>query len=168
MAALALRDAVLRLRRDGAFVAVPLWRVNEDPVGPHPVGSYEIWCPSEAFVNVFSYLCQHHGNLRYACIPLPDPKGLIVSSILVHPLTRDEVSPLSRIAPSQTFNPAFLLTEEVSLVSFIKRWWQTACHFFHITTGTMPTVMRGSEHPSHWTCQCCQFTVQFCHFSMPA
>jgi hypothetical protein len=37
-AALDLRDAVLRLRRDGAFVAVPLFRVNEQPMGPHPVG----------------------------------------------------------------------------------------------------------------------------------
>lgn len=64
-AALALRDAVLRLRRDGklkqqdhsyemdvkvaladalptgAFVAVPLFRVNKSPIGPHPAGSYE-------------------------------------------------------------------------------------------------------------------------------
>jgi len=38
--ALALRDAVLRLRRDGAFIAVPLWRVNEGPIGPHPAGVY--------------------------------------------------------------------------------------------------------------------------------
>jgi len=37
-AALKLRDAVLKLRRDGAFVAVPLHRVNLGPVGPHPVG----------------------------------------------------------------------------------------------------------------------------------
>lgn len=37
-AALQLRDAVLRLRRDGAFIAVPLFRVNTDPIGPHPVG----------------------------------------------------------------------------------------------------------------------------------
>ncbi|KAG8764240.1 hypothetical protein FRC11_011256 [Ceratobasidium sp. 423] len=36
-AALALRDAILRLRRDGAFVAVPLYRVNTAPIGPHPV-----------------------------------------------------------------------------------------------------------------------------------
>jgi len=71
-AALQLRDAVLRLRRDGAFVAVPLFRVNEAPIGPHPVGSYEIWCPAESFSSVFSYLCQHRGDL----------------SILVHPLTR--------------------------------------------------------------------------------
>ncbi|KAG8885973.1 hypothetical protein FRB97_008511 [Tulasnella sp. 331] len=73
-AALTLRDAVLRLRRDGAFVAVPLWRVNEDPVGPHPVGSYEIWCPLESFASVYSYLALNRGNL----------------SILIHPLTRDE------------------------------------------------------------------------------
>ena len=38
-AALELRDAVLRLRRDGAFVAVPLFRVNTGPQGPHPVGT---------------------------------------------------------------------------------------------------------------------------------
>ena len=85
-AALELRDAVLRLRRDGAFVAVPLWRVNLSPIGPHPVGtymrlslrvvppranspywlgSYEIWCPSESFASVFSYLCMNRGDLRY-------------------------------------------------------------------------------------------------------
>jgi DOPA 4,5-dioxygenase len=64
-AALALRDAVLRLRLAGkhaspacnllqdslmggvlgAFVAVPLWRVNEYPMGPHPAGSYEVSIP---------------------------------------------------------------------------------------------------------------------------
>ncbi|KAF6758199.1 DOPA-like domain-containing protein [Ephemerocybe angulata] len=72
-AALKLRDAVLRLRRDGAFVAVPLFRVNLEPMGPHPVGSYEIWTPSETFSSVFSYLALYRGDL----------------SILVHPLTRD-------------------------------------------------------------------------------
>ncbi|KAI0668406.1 DOPA-like domain-containing protein [Trametes maxima] len=73
-AALELRDAVLRLRRDGAFVAVPLFRVNTDPIGPHPVGSYEIWVPSESFVSVYSYLVLNRGDL----------------SVLVHPLTREE------------------------------------------------------------------------------
>ncbi|KAF8528151.1 DOPA-like domain-containing protein [Hysterangium stoloniferum] len=72
--ALALRDAVLRLRRDGAFVAVPLYRVNMSPKGPHPAGSYEIWCPSESFASVFSYLSLNHGSL----------------SVLVHPLTEKE------------------------------------------------------------------------------
>ncbi|KAJ3538522.1 hypothetical protein NM688_g6510 [Phlebia brevispora] len=73
-AALELRDAVLRLRREGAFIAVPLFRVNTDPIGPHPVGSYEIWCPSESFTSVYSYLCLNRGNL----------------SILVHPLTTEQ------------------------------------------------------------------------------
>ncbi|KAF7777649.1 hypothetical protein Agabi119p4_3721 [Agaricus bisporus var. burnettii] len=73
-AALKLRDAVLRLRRDGAFVAVPLFRVNTNPIGPHPVGSYEIWCPAETFSAVFSYMCLNRGNL----------------SVLIHPLTREE------------------------------------------------------------------------------
>jgi len=73
-AAHALRNAVLSLRRDGAFVAVPLFRVNHEPMGPHPVGSYEIWVPSESFASVFSYLALNRGNL----------------SILVHPLTREQ------------------------------------------------------------------------------
>ena len=72
-AALALRDAVLRLRRDGAFVAVPLFRVNTSPIGPHPAGSYEIWCPRESFAAVYSYLTLHRGDL----------------SVLVHPLTQE-------------------------------------------------------------------------------
>ncbi|POS77135.1 dopa 4,5-dioxygenase [Diaporthe helianthi] len=73
-AALALRDAVLRLRRDGAFVAVPLFRVNHYPMGPHPAGSYEIWVPDSSFSDVFFYLSANRGNL----------------SILVHPLTADQ------------------------------------------------------------------------------
>jgi Dopa 4,5-dioxygenase family len=47
-AALELRDAVLRLRRGGAFVAVPLWRVNLEPIGPHPVGESWISFPHAA------------------------------------------------------------------------------------------------------------------------
>ncbi|KAF8232551.1 hypothetical protein L208DRAFT_1423093 [Tricholoma matsutake] len=80
-AALELRDAVLRLRRDGAFVAVPLFRVNTEPIGPHPVGSYEIWVPSETFAAVFSYLCMNSGQLsdhetRNAWIGPPFPLDL--------------------------------------------------------------------------------------------
>jgi len=72
-AALELRDAVLKLRRDGAFVAVPLLRVDAKPFGPHTIGSYEIWVPAESFVSVYSYLCLNRGEL----------------SVLVHPLTRE-------------------------------------------------------------------------------
>ncbi|KAG4436098.1 hypothetical protein IFR05_008418 [Cadophora sp. M221] len=73
-AALALRDAVLRLRRDGAFVAVPLHRVNKYPIGPHPAGSYEIWVPDSSFSDVYFYLASNRGNL----------------SVLVHPLTSNQ------------------------------------------------------------------------------
>ncbi|KAM3482317.1 hypothetical protein BB8028_0007g02140 [Beauveria bassiana] len=73
-AALALRDAVLKLRRDGAFVAVPLHRVNEYPIGPHPAGSYEIWVPDSSFSDVFFYLATNRGNL----------------SVLIHPLTEQQ------------------------------------------------------------------------------
>ena len=110
--ALQLRDAVLRLRRDGVFVAVPLFRVNTDPIGPHPVGqqifwiwrsqerligvsigSYEIWCPSETFSSVFSYLSMHRGNLRCASsfLGFSTIHQLENYSILIHPLTRDQV-----------------------------------------------------------------------------
>ena len=37
-AALALRNAILRLRHQGVFVAVPLAIVHSEPHGPHPVG----------------------------------------------------------------------------------------------------------------------------------
>ncbi|CAK5281036.1 unnamed protein product [Mycena citricolor] len=105
--ALELRDAVLRLRRDGAFIAVPLFRVNTDPIGPHPAGkhdvqlervenlnpagscSYEVWAPSETFASLFSYLALHRGPL----------------SILVHPLTREEVSVYPALESRSQFSP---------------------------------------------------------------
>ncbi|KAF4614916.1 hypothetical protein D9613_003347 [Agrocybe pediades] len=93
-AALKLRDSVLRLRRDGAFIAVPLFRVNTAPMGPHPVGSYEIWVPSETFSSVFSYLCINRGSLRFDFrISLYLPSFELTSvlfSILVHPITREQ------------------------------------------------------------------------------
>ena len=55
--ALELRDAVLRLRRDGAFVAVPLFRINTAPIGPHPVGEPSCggiaYCPQSFTVTTF-------------------------------------------------------------------------------------------------------------------
>jgi len=72
--ALELRDAILSLRSQGAFVAVPLYRVNYGPIGPHTIGSYEVWCPTESFASVFSYMTLYRGDL----------------SVLIHPLTREE------------------------------------------------------------------------------
>ncbi|KAI6144016.1 DOPA-like domain-containing protein [Pisolithus tinctorius] len=65
-AALELRDCLFfGYAETGAFVA------------PHgtPPRSYEIWVPSTSFAPVFSYLCQNRGKL----------------SILIHPLTKEEV-----------------------------------------------------------------------------
>ncbi|KAG9001592.1 hypothetical protein FRB93_012018 [Tulasnella sp. JGI-2019a] len=94
-AALDLRAAVLRLRRDGAFIAVPLFRVNDGPMGPHPIGSYEIWCPMESFASVYSYLALNRGDLRlvslYAWLNMRGLMTIVKFSIFIHPLTRDEV-----------------------------------------------------------------------------
>jgi DOPA 4,5-dioxygenase len=67
---------VLALRKTGVFAAVPLERVNTAPIGPHPAGIYEIWVPKESFAAVFSFLSLNHWAL----------------SVLVHPLTRQEVA----------------------------------------------------------------------------
>ena len=65
-AALELRDAVLRLRRDGAFVAVPLFRVNTDPIGPHPVGMC-MGTPDSLVVQVTALHAQV--RTRYGALP---------------------------------------------------------------------------------------------------
>ncbi|KAJ4483753.1 DOPA-like domain-containing protein [Lentinula aciculospora] len=91
-AALQLREAVLRLRLDGAFVAVPHFRVNEGPVGPHPVGSYEVWVLNETFASTFSYLCQNRGDLSILIIPLSKDQYRDYSSRATwmgHPLPLD-------------------------------------------------------------------------------
>lgn len=74
-AALKLRDRLLDLTKKKFFHVVPLERVNMAPIGPHPIGSYEVWCPREHFSRVYSWFLLHHGEL----------------SILVHPLTKEEV-----------------------------------------------------------------------------
>ncbi len=48
---------------------VPL--VNNDPIGPHPVGSYEVWTPKESIAEALSFFMLRRGEL----------------SILLHPLT---------------------------------------------------------------------------------
>ncbi|KAI8073865.1 DOPA-like domain-containing protein [Gongronella butleri] len=70
-AALDLRNRVLQLVRDGYFKVVPLHRVNFEPIGPHPIGSYEVWAPKEYFAEAFSFFTLNRGEL----------------SILIHPLT---------------------------------------------------------------------------------
>lgn len=73
--ALSLRDDILRLTKEGYFHAVPLETYNDVPRGPHPIGSYEVWCPKERFSRTYSYFAMNRREL----------------SVLVHPLTREEV-----------------------------------------------------------------------------
>ncbi|KAI8344083.1 DOPA-like domain-containing protein [Chlamydoabsidia padenii] len=70
-AALELRSRIMKLIKEGYFKLVPLARVNDQPIGPHPVGSFEVWCPTEYFSRAFSFFTLHRGDL----------------SILIHPLT---------------------------------------------------------------------------------
>ncbi|CEO95011.1 unnamed protein product (mitochondrion) [Plasmodiophora brassicae] len=56
------------------FIGVPL-HLNTKPVGPHPVGSCEVWCPREYFARAYSWFALNRGPL----------------SILIHPLTRHEL-----------------------------------------------------------------------------
>ena len=52
---------------------IPLF--NEAPIGPHPCGSYEVWCPKESMAQALSFFMLRRGEL----------------SILLHPLTPHEI-----------------------------------------------------------------------------
>lgn len=73
--AMELRDKIIKLIEDGFFHPVPNPRVNTEPRGPHLVGSYNVWCPKEHFPRLYSFFLLHRGD----------------HSVLVHPLTREEV-----------------------------------------------------------------------------
>lgn len=47
-------------------------RFNENPVGPHPVGSFEIWCPAEYLAPVLAWLMQRRRGLTMLLHPLGD------------------------------------------------------------------------------------------------
>ena len=70
-AAWALRDTV-----DAELAGhVKIGRFNEGPVGPHPVGSYELAFSPASFAEVVSWLTLNHGSL----------------DVLVHPNTDHEL-----------------------------------------------------------------------------
>ncbi|KFH66910.1 hypothetical protein MVEG_07435 [Podila verticillata NRRL 6337] len=48
-------------------------RVNPGPIGPHVLGSFEVWCPIEGFARLFSWFIINRGK----------------HSVLVHPLTKE-------------------------------------------------------------------------------
>ncbi|RUS29214.1 DOPA-like domain-containing protein [Jimgerdemannia flammicorona] len=68
-----LREKILKLVDKGFFHIVPLWRINQQPIGPHTIGSYEVWAPKEHFSRAYSWFLLHRG----------------VHSVLIHPLTRE-------------------------------------------------------------------------------
>ncbi|ORX63660.1 hypothetical protein K493DRAFT_322095 [Basidiobolus meristosporus CBS 931.73] len=71
-----LRKDIEQLTAEGHFVAVPLKNAfNEEPRGPHPCGSFEVWCPREYLSQVLSFFILNRRGL----------------SILIHPLSRHEV-----------------------------------------------------------------------------
>merc|ERR1712002_165289 len=49
--------------------------INHHPIGPHPAGSYEVWCPREFFADVLDFFMRRRGE----------------ETILIHPLSRHEV-----------------------------------------------------------------------------
>jgi DOPA 4,5-dioxygenase len=75
--AIALREKVLQLASTSSprIYAIPLKTVNYQPMGPHLIGSYEIWVPIESFADFYQWIVLNRGEL----------------SVLLHPLTRFEV-----------------------------------------------------------------------------
>ncbi|KAG0006615.1 hypothetical protein BGZ65_006049 [Modicella reniformis] len=75
--AVKLRDRILELVEQGFFQVVPLKNgINTSPRGPHPIGSYEVWCAREDFARCYSWFVLNRGP----------------HSILIHPLTREEIA----------------------------------------------------------------------------
>ncbi|KAF8924238.1 hypothetical protein BGZ58_002007 [Dissophora ornata] len=75
--AVKLRDRILQLADQGFFQVVPLKNgVNTSPRGPHPIGSYEVWCAREDFARCYSWFVLNRGP----------------HSVLIHPLTKEEIA----------------------------------------------------------------------------
>ncbi|KAG0221867.1 hypothetical protein BGW41_006464 [Actinomortierella wolfii] len=75
--AVKLRERIQCLVDEGFFRVVPLKNgINMTPVGPHPIGSYEVWVPREDFARAYSWFVLNRGP----------------HSVLIHPLTRDVVA----------------------------------------------------------------------------
>ncbi len=72
----AAKDHAMELRRLIAeeFPDLRLGSVHDDPVGPHPMGSYLVLLPEDREDEVRSFLEKNHGDL----------------SILIHPLSGDD------------------------------------------------------------------------------
>ena len=88
--ALALRDAIIMEVVAGNMTVVcdgvtsdilpglddsQVHHFHTEPIGPHPVGSFEVWTPREFLPEMMTFMMYHRGSL----------------SVLVHPLGRTEV-----------------------------------------------------------------------------
>lgn len=73
--ALALREKIKRHFND-----IYLGRVHDEPVGPHPVGSYEIDVPYNRFKDIKSFLEENNKNL----------------SMMIHPVTGNDIQDHSK------------------------------------------------------------------------
>lgn len=74
----ARRDAAWALRQAVAArfgEVVRIGRFNEGPVGPHPVGSYELAVRPEAFAELLPWLVLNHGELD--CFIHPNTGALL-------------------------------------------------------------------------------------------
>jgi len=89
-AALEIRDAVVEEVRAGNLTVVcngvtsqilpginddEVYDFNMEPIGPHPIGSFEIWVPQEHLPQALSFVLLRRGSL----------------SLLLHPLGRTEI-----------------------------------------------------------------------------
>lgn len=61
--------------KKGYFPPKGLEPIFFDPIGPHPLGMFQLWVPEEYFANVFQWYVQNRGDL----------------AVLIHPLTRKEL-----------------------------------------------------------------------------
>ena len=71
---------------------------NTGPVGPHPVGSFEVWTPREYLEQMLTFMMYHRGSL----------------SVLVHPLGKtelgDHTSEAMWLGPSYVLDTSMLNT----------------------------------------------------------
>mmetsp|Transcript_46305 Transcript_46305/g.93474 ORF Transcript_46305/g.93474 Transcript_46305/m.93474 type:complete len:219 (+) Transcript_46305:14-670(+) len=63
-------DGVNRTILDGFTSEDDVPSVNMAPMGPHPIGSFEVWVPAESLAAVMSHMMMHRGELSILFHPL--------------------------------------------------------------------------------------------------
>ncbi|KAI8622625.1 DOPA-like domain-containing protein [Chytriomyces sp. MP71] len=92
----ALLDLIDAKNGEGYFVAKPL-RINNGPVGPHPMSSCEVWVPIEYFGKFYGWVAQVR------------PQSV---SLMIHPLSKhellDHTERIAFMGPSVPLNVEYL------------------------------------------------------------